>query len=209
MQDRRKAFMMKTQHYKEKILKSFANQYDILVDDMRNISLREIAQARSLKKLKELIAERKAGLLGITQSRDSNIFHFYSAEEVLHFWRHYLVDKQEEIGSDFLRGLVASRSSAIRHRGRVQVVDDPDDPESFIEGSILVTQMTSPAYIQLMKKSSGIITDTGGLTSHAAIISRELGLPCIVGTRFATQTLKTGDLVEMDTHGGTIKVLQS
>ena len=59
-----------------------------------------------------------------------------------------------------------------------------------------------------MKKSSVIITDAGGLTSHAAIVSRELGIPCIVGTKIATQVLKDGDLVEVDAEKGIVKILK-
>jgi pyruvate,water dikinase len=66
------------------------------------------------------------------------------------------------------------------------------------KGEILVTEMTIPEIIVACEKASAIVTDTGGLVSHAGIISRELNIPCIVGTRYATQVLKDGDLVEVD-----------
>ena len=75
------------------------------------------------------------------------------------------------------------------------------------DGEILVAPMTSPDYIVAMRKASAIVTDVGGLMSHAAIISRELGIPCIVGTKIATQVLKDGDLVEVDANKGIIKKL--
>ena len=67
--------------------------------------------------------------------------------------------------------------------------------------------MTRSEFIHLMKKASAIVTDEGGVTCHASIISRELGIPCIIGTRTATITIKDGDLVEVDANTGIVKIL--
>ncbi|MFH1438963.1 MAG: PEP-utilizing enzyme [Candidatus Woesearchaeota archaeon] len=67
--------------------------------------------------------------------------------------------------------------------------------------------MTSPDFIVGMKKASAIITDEGGLTSHAAIMSRELGKPCIIGTKTATKVLKDGDVVEINSESGVIRII--
>ena len=69
--------------------------------------------------------------------------------------------------------------------------------------------MTSPDYVPAMKRAAAIVTDEGGLLSHAAIISRELGKPCIVGTKVATKVLKDGYLIEVNANDGTIKILQN
>ncbi len=74
-------------------------------------------------------------------------------------------------------------------------------------GDILICPMTLPDYLPAMKKAKAIVTDEGGLTSHAAIIARELGKVCIVGTKEATRTFKTGDLVEVDANKGVIRML--
>src|SRR5687768_6762723 len=76
--------------------------------------------------------------------------------------------------------------------GTVHVLLDPDKFKSFKEGDILVTSMTDPAWEPITKRASAIITDRGGRTCHSAIISRELGLPCIVGAENATEHLKSG-----------------
>ena len=78
----------------------------------------------------------------------------------------------------------------------------------FPKGGILVAPMTTPEYIFAMKKSIAVITDTGGLMSHAAVVSRELGIPCIVGTKIATKVLKDGDMVEVDANRGIIKIIR-
>lgn len=75
------------------------------------------------------------------------------------------------------------------------------------KGDVLITGMTLPEYVPAMKKASAIITNEGGLTCHAAIISRELNIPCIVGTKIATKVLKDGDKIEVDADKGIIKKL--
>lgn len=104
-----------------------------------------------------------------------------------------------------VKGLPASPGIA---SGTCQVILDPADISQFKEGDILVTSMTSPDLVPTMKKAAAIITDAGGMTCHASIVSRELGIPCIVGTKSrskeATQALKTGMDVTVDAQNGII-----
>ncbi|MDD5341485.1 MAG: PEP-utilizing enzyme [Patescibacteria group bacterium] len=72
---------------------------------------------------------------------------------------------------------------------------------------ILVTPMTTPKLVPYVKNALGFVTDEGGITCHAAIVSRELGIPCIIGTKIATKVLKDGDLVEVDADNGVVKIL--
>ena len=72
-------------------------------------------------------------------------------------------------------------------------------------GDILVAWATNPAIVPAMKKAAAIVTNEGGLTCHAAIVSRELNIPCIVGTKIATEVLKDGDIVEVDADNGIVK----
>ncbi len=86
--------------------------------------------------------------------------------------------------------------------GKVKIILGPEDFGKFEKGDVLVTTMTNPDMEPLMAKASAIVTDEGGLTSHAAIVARELGVPCVVGTGNATKVLKEGMLVTVDaTHG--------
>ena len=68
--------------------------------------------------------------------------------------------------------------------------------------------MTRPEFLPAMKKASAIVTDEGGITSHAAIVSRELGIPCIIGTKNATEILKNGDLVEVKANHNMVVILE-
>ena len=78
----------------------------------------------------------------------------------------------------------------------------------FNKGDILVSATTNPALMPIIRKCGAIVTDEGGITSHAAIISRELKKPCVIGTRFATHTFKDGNLVEVDADKGIVKILK-
>ncbi|KRO00745.1 phosphoenolpyruvate synthase [Companilactobacillus kimchiensis] len=104
-----------------------------------------------------------------------------------------------------VRGLPASPGLA---SGIVHVIDSPKDIDQFKKGEILVTLMTSPDWVPAMKKAAAIVTNNGGMTCHAAIVSREMQIPCIVGTKSkgvaATDTFKTGDVVTVDATNGVV-----
>ena len=104
-----------------------------------------------------------------------------------------------------LKGLPVSRGKL---KGIVRILHSPKEMDKMEEGDVLVTAMTSPDFIFAMKKAGAIVTDEGGMTSHAAIVSRELGKPCIVGTKIATKLLKDGDLIEVDAEKGVVKILE-
>lgn len=100
-----------------------------------------------------------------------------------------------------VKGLPASPGSA---SGEVKVAPTIGDIEKVKEGDVLVTKMTSPDWVPIMKKSAAIVTDEGGMTCHAAIVSRELSIPCIVGTENGTKLLKDGEIVTVDGSSGNI-----
>jgi len=108
-------------------------------------------------------------------------------------------EKPEEESKELIRGLGASPG---RGSGEVRVLVSPDKDNGFESGDVLVAAMTTPDWVPLMMKASAIVTDGGGVTCHAAIVSREMGLPCVVGTRNATKVLQDKMLVTVDgTHG--------
>ncbi len=116
-----------------------------------------------------------------------------------------LLKKREESASfdgnaeKILSGLAASPGVG---SGKVKILRGPEELEKVQKGDVLVTKMTSPDYVPAMQKAAAIVTDEGGMTSHAAIVSREMGIPCIVGSEKATELLHEDDLVTVDgTHG--------
>ena len=103
-----------------------------------------------------------------------------------------------------LKGIAASPGIA---QGVVKIVKGHEDTDSFKEGYILVTRITDPTMVIMMGKAKAIVCDIGGITSHPAIVSREMGIPSVVGTQLATKKLKDGMQIEVDGAGGEIFLL--
>jgi pyruvate,water dikinase len=106
--------------------------------------------------------------------------------------------------ADTLRGLGASAGVV---EGIARVVDSPDEFDQVQKGELLVCKMTSPSWVVLFTKIAGLVTDSGGALSHPAVVSREFGIPAVVGTRLATQKIKTGQRVRVNGAAGTVEVL--
>jgi pyruvate,water dikinase len=105
-------------------------------------------------------------------------------------------------GEVLLRGLGAAPGAGA---GRVRIVRELADADGLGDGDVLVTHMTAPDWVPLMRRSAAIVTDSGGMTCHAAIVSRELGIPCVVGTADATTKLRDGELVTVDAAEGVVR----
>ena len=110
-------------------------------------------------------------------------------------------NKTEIKGEVILTGLAASPGIA---SGKVKIIKNLEDLHKIKQGDILVTKMTNPDMVVAMQKSEAIVTDEGGLTAHAAIVSREMGIPAIVGTRIATENLKEGQEITVDGFEGKV-----
>lgn len=107
----------------------------------------------------------------------------------------------EEEREIIVRGLGASPGMI---SGTVKIIKDLDELDKIVDGDILVTTMTTPDMVPAMKRANGIVTDEGGVTCHAAIISRELGIPCVSGTGEATSVLKDNQVVTIDGKKGLV-----
>jgi pyruvate,water dikinase len=88
--------------------------------------------------------------------------------------------------------------------GPVKIVPDPSQIDKVLEGDVLVAEMTTPDFVPAMKRAAAIVTDRGGRTAHAAIVSRELGIPCVVGSENATAVLKDGQVITVDGSSGKV-----
>jgi len=117
-----------------------------------------------------------------------------------------LEPKLEIIKNNEIKGQVAFKGKL---RGKVRLIKLVAEAKSLKKGEVLVTAMTDPRYIQAMKKAAAIVTDEGGITCHAAIVARELKKPCIIGTKIATQVLRSGDEVEVDAVKGIVKIIRN
>jgi phosphohistidine swiveling domain-containing protein len=114
----------------------------------------------------------------------------------------FILKIDKTVKSEELRGTIASKGRVI---GSVHRIFNREQSIEFKKDEILIAPMTTPWYVPIMKIASAFVTDEGGLMSHAAILSRELKKPCIVGTKYATKVFKDGDLVEVDANKGIVK----
>jgi phosphohistidine swiveling domain-containing protein len=120
------------------------------------------------------------------------------------FLRKPLFVTEQDTNLSEVKGMIAQPGKVT---GKVKIVQSLKDINKVKEGDILVTQMTFPSFITAMHRAVAFVTDEGGITCHAAIVSREMKKPCIIGTKIATKVFKDGDLVEVDANNGTVKKL--
>ena len=120
-----------------------------------------------------------------------------------------LKQHDQELNRTLLKGILLKGTPVYpaKVRGYVQVIKHLKKLKEFKKGNILVVPTTLPKYISTIIQARGIITDEGGLLSHAAIVSREFKIPAVVGTKIATQKLKTGQMVELDAIKGVVKII--
>lgn len=104
-----------------------------------------------------------------------------------------------------LKGVAASAGKVT---GRARVITEPSQLYEIDQGDILVCRVTAPSWAPVFTRISAAISDVGGMMAHTAIISREYGLPAVVGTGFATSTIRTGDIIEVDGNVGTVRVIE-
>jgi phosphohistidine swiveling domain-containing protein len=114
----------------------------------------------------------------------------------------------KQIASENITQIKGQTASVGKARGKVRIINSVDDMKKMQRGDILVSIATNPDIVPAMKKAGAIVTEQGGITSHAAIVSRELRTPCVIGTKIATKVLHDGDLVEVDANQGVVRIIK-
>lgn len=127
----------------------------------------------------------------------------YPTENIKQFLKEHELFLNEEKEEEIIKGMPACHGIA---RGKVGIIFNSEQIKNF-NADILITPMTAPDFLPAIEKAKAIVTDEGGLTSHIAIVARELNKPCIMSTKKATTVLKDGDIVEVDADNGTVKKL--
>jgi phosphoenolpyruvate synthase/pyruvate phosphate dikinase len=187
----------------EPLAKQIAGSISIKRDVFFQMTVNEVLYALEKGKInlnKYEIAKRHKGfIIGCLQDRDILL----TGKDVEIIYKQYYEIKDKNI--NILKGSIACVGNI---SGKVRIIIAKKDFNKFQEGEILVTSMTTPDYVTIMKRASAIITDEGGLSCHAAIVARELKKPCIIGTKIATQVLEDGDLVEVDANKGIVKIIK-
>jgi phosphoenolpyruvate synthase/pyruvate phosphate dikinase len=199
-QDYRKEIVMKVLHYLDIVLSEIGRR--------RGHSLKEMKYT-----LPEEIPKVLDGTFDISLARERMkryIFYFDGDSTSEHGVGEWSLRKEKEIFSfsstegEILEipGMVANKGTV---RGRARVTMSAKEAKNIEKGEILITSMTSPDFVTAMKKAAAIVTNEGGVLCHAAVVSREFDIPCIVGTKLATRVFKTGDMIEVDGELGVVR----
>ena len=204
LKDLKNDFRRQGVFYGQKLFEEIAGRMSIKLEDISYMMEKEIMDFldKGSNVSKTVIEERKRGFA----------IYYTSDKELVCKSGTELEAALEELGlisvdeiSEEIKGVSASRGKA---SGTVKVVRGVSDLTKIKKGDILVAVTTHPDYVVAMHKAAAIVTDEGGMTSHAAIVSRELGIPCIVGTRNATKALKDGDIIEIDASKGIVRKIK-
>jgi phosphohistidine swiveling domain-containing protein len=200
---RRKDYQSKTYYHLEKLQREIAERLSLTLKEVRHMPLEDIEKALNGEEINKTKIQETINCHAVVP--DGNKIKILYGKEAEYFYNTYVKKENKEIEqTDIIKGACACKGKA---RGIVKVINKKEDMQKMNEGDILVSSATTPSIIAAMRKAAAFITDEGGLTCHAAIVSRELNTPCVVGTKIATRLLKDGDFVEVDAENGLVKKL--
>ena len=195
-QDDRKLRTLMHSSFAQKYLDEVSRRSKVDVDLLKYAKYDEIKDVLNGKLDVDVLSERKKGVMWVYRKEGVEMIIGDEAKNM------FEKASKVNVKGDEVDGFCASPGKAV---GNVKVVLKVEDADDFEEGDVLVIGMTRPEHIVAMKKSAAIVTDDGGITCHAAIVSRELGKPCVIGTKVATKVFKDGDKVEVDADNGKVK----
>lgn len=202
--DERKSYMLRGNDCFERYCQEVSRRFSLPVHDVRYyvpVDMKNILLRGKRLERKYVRGRQTLSAYVIVKKGKTAVPVIYYGKQAKKIFR--TIQGQFQVKKGVIAGQVAS-APVKQFTGTVQVVKDVYK-EKFTPGRILVTSMTRPEFVPLMRKAAAIITDEGGLTCHAAIVSRELGVPCIIGTKNATMALWTGDRVVMNMQSGDIR----
>lgn len=203
LHDERKEIQMHTLHETNKIRAVAVRLHHLKLQDVEWLKNAEFEKLIKTGKMPyKSISQRKIGYC-IKYAKGRFVFEKQgkAALAVLNKELFVSLRKNQEI-----KGAAASPGIA---RGRAIVTDDAKVAAKMIkQGDVIIASMTTPDFVPAMKKAGAVVTNEGGVTAHAAIVSRELGIPCLTGTLVATRVFKTGDIIEVDADKGVVRKIK-
>jgi len=201
---RRKDYQSRSYFHLEKLHREIAKRLKISLSQVRNTNADFLQNGFRVGSVDvEVLNDIGRFNICVPQEEGVEVLRGQKAQE---FYIHE-IEKEPEEDMKGLKEIKGTVSFAGKVRGIVRVINTQQDMHKMKDGDILVSVATTPSVVPTMRMAAAIVTDEGGLTCHAAIISRELGITCIVGTKIATKVLKDGDTVEVDAEKGIVRIL--
>lgn len=188
-------------------LEMLAKKFNLKYDDLTFLQQKEIIEMINTDKLplkKEEIQERKKGYACINIDKSYYFISGKELEKLCYFYNYFNMGKNENKEITAIKGTTANPGFV---RAIAKVITNVNEFHKLNKGEILIANSTTPNYMPIMGKASAFITDEGGITCHAAIVSREMNKPCIIGLKNATKIFRDGDLIEVDADKGIVRKL--
>ena len=204
----RKNAISQAHYYHLPLLLEIAVRLRLTKEEIKLLSYEEIIQGLagkiSLNTIRKLVKDRQAGW-GILML-DGRVEVISGVKNIIETMERYQIFAP---GTQMVKTVKGSPACLGKATGRVKVVRKISELGKVEKGDILVAKMTTPDYMMAIHRAVAIVTDEGGITCHAAIVSREFNIPCIVATKNATQVLSDGDLVEVNADEGVVRVIEA
>jgi phosphohistidine swiveling domain-containing protein len=202
---RRKDYQSRSYYHMESFFREWSRRVGVSLRHARSATMKQLEKGLEGKPIDLRLLESQHQVHIVT-NMDGQVC-VYVGQEAESFAQEWTVAPEKKAKED-VKSLQGSTAYPGEARGRVRVVNGPEDMKGFKPGEILVAIATTPSIVPAMKKAGAILTDEGGLTCHAAIVSRELKVPCVVGLKIVTDTLTNGDEVEVDAVRGIVNILK-
>lgn len=182
------------------VLEEMAKRLGITVKELKFMTSNEIATALATKSVNREEIKKRTKFSAFYTDKNENMWFTgpdaKKAEKMLH--------KMDVKKVDQIEGQCGCQGTA---KGEVKIVNLVEDMKKVNPGDILVSISTQPDLVPAMKKAAAFVTEQGGVTSHAAIVAREMKKPCVIGTKIATRVLKDGEIVEVDADKGVVRIV--
>ncbi|MBI2129529.1 hypothetical protein HYU07_04785 [Candidatus Woesearchaeota archaeon] len=203
LHDRRKELFLRIVYTLDTARAEIARRYGYAKEELSVFQIEDLFKLKNNKKLDREYARKLLGNALLYIDTEKGIWKYYAGEEAESIFK-----KETDFNLGDIKEIEGLSVSLGKAKGKIRIIHGVEDIGKMKAGEILLSSMTRPEFVPAIKKAAAIITDEGGVTCHAAIVSREMKIPCIVGTKIATKVLKDGNYVEVDADEGVIRILR-
>jgi phosphoenolpyruvate synthase/pyruvate phosphate dikinase len=203
LKDYYKYSINKVEYYGELIFKEISQRRNVSVSDLKDCTPHELVDIASGNPVDLNVVHERLAISAVFYYRMDDCLLLLEGNEARNFEEKYLLPNHGN--AQEFKGRVACVGSA---KGTAKVIIGPKDFHKMQKGDILVVINTSPDFVPIMHLASAIVSEEGGLTAHVSVVSREFGIPCVVGIRGITEVIKDGSVVEVDANTGVVKVIK-
>ena len=189
----------------ERLYREIGRRFFLSLNQVRFLYPHEIKKLLLLRKIESKRLNERMLYSVMYSSVDRQLPYLLEGEKARAFLKKFSFISY---ATDNIKTFKGDCASSGRVRGAVSIINTAEEMQKMKQGNVLVSNSTSPDLMPVIKKAAAIVTDTGGITCHAAIVSRELRIACVIGTKIATKVLHDGDVIDVDATHGKITIIK-